>query len=228
MFKYLILKFKIKFIKSKDLEGFTLMEVLVATTLFVVVAVGGLSVLLSSQRAYQRISQNRVAIDNTNLVMDTITREIKFGSKYGCVNFSSDGSYNRDGNNFYNTFSETYLSVADTQSCNAIAFTPEGTTTLKNVYYYDSNNKNIHQVDYNKSGSNYNLIPGTDMILTGKDFQIDNFFSNIYGIDNSDYIQPRVDLYLSGLVTVTQGNNGSISTTTLFLQSTISQRIIDN
>lgn len=174
MFLKIILKLNNKFKKEK-VNGFTLIEVLVATTLFVVVAVGGLSILLSSERSYQRISKNRVAMDNTNLVMDTLTREIKFGSHYGCVNFSSDGSFNRNGNNYYEAFPETYPAVADVQACNAISFTPEGSTTTKRVYYYDESKQNIHQVDFAKVGTNYNQTTNTDFILTGSDFKIDNF-----------------------------------------------------
>lgn len=218
-------------IVNQDLKAFTLIEVLVATTLFVVVAVGGLSVLLSSQRAYQRISSNRVAMDNINLVMDTMTREIKFGTGYGCLNFSANGSFKGGSgeSQYYNIFPESALSNADVSSCNALAITPEGTTTQKLVYYYDVASSSIHQVSYDKVGTNYVKTDLSDLALTGKDFKIDKFWMNVYGKDSSDYIQPRVDIYISGIVAITRNSSGAtVSTTTLFLQSSVTERIINN
>lgn len=220
----------LKTLKSHNsLRAFTLIEVLVSTALFVVVAVGGLSVLLSSQRAYQRISGNRVAMDNLNLVMDTLTREIKFGSGYGCLNLSSEGNFNREGGP-YAFFSSSTLRDDESGLCNAIAFTPQGKNTNKRVYYFNVASSSIHQVDYVLgTGSVFDQVPGSDLTLTGEDFQVGQFWVNVSGISQLDYLEPRVEIYLSGVVEVVRSNTTSqVSTTTIFLQSAVSQRLLDN
>lgn len=219
------------FLHKKELEGFTLMELLVATAIFVVVAVGGLSALLSSQRVYKRISSNRVAVDNINMLVDTMTREMKFGTKYGCVNDSTQGSFNRVSNTKYSTLYETDLVNNTNGTCDAVAYTPQGTSTVKVVYYYNQASSTVNQVSYDRAGfgSVYNKRNFSDVALTSSGFIIDKFWFTVNGINSEDYIQPRVGVYVSGVVDVSKGAQGeTISTTTLFLQSSITGRSLDN
>jgi type II secretory pathway pseudopilin PulG len=221
------IKIALKF-KSKNLEAFTLIEILVATTLFVVIAVGGLSILFTAERNYKRIASNSVAMDNINLVMDTLSREIKFGNRYGCIN---PGGSNFKTKTFYNGFSEGNL-TDNVNNCNAIAFTPQGTTTEKIVYYYDLQNLGINQVLYTKpsiSDTSFNIVSNSDVALTSPDFKVDQFWFTIFGAKNNDYNQPNVGIYIDGIVDTVKNTQGVIvATTSIFLQSTISQRILDN
>ncbi len=207
------------------------MELLVATAIFVVVAVGGLSILLSSQRAYKRISSNRVAMDNINMLIDTITREMKFGTKYGCINNNSQGDFNRQNNIYYHTFSDTDLADSPNGNCNAIAYTPQGTSTLKIVYYYNNASSSVNQVSYSKDifGNSFTKLDFTDISLTASGFYIDKFWFVVKGISAEDNIQPKISLYISGVIdTIKNSQGATIGTTTLFLESSITQRSIDN
>ena len=223
------------FYLKKEYKGFTLMELLVATSIFAIVAVGGLSILLSSQRAYKRISSNRVAVDNINMLMDTLSREIKFGSNYGCVNNSTEGSFNRVSNTKYNILYDNNTDLYNNTlgTCNAIAFTPQGTSSLKIVYYYNISSSSINQVSYQRVGltSRYNKINSSDISLTSTGFIIDKFWFKVSGINRptNDFIQPKVELYTSGIIDIIKGSKGeTVSTTTVFLQTSITQRSIDN
>ena len=127
MKKNIFLKFNIE-------KGFTLIELLVATSIFSIVAVGAISILLGSQTAYKRISNNRMAIDNINLVLDSMSREIKFGSNYGCINTS--GNFFLSSN--YPSFdSSTIFGDSVDTNCNALVFTPQGASSTRIVYYLD-------------------------------------------------------------------------------------------
>lgn len=212
--------------KKNNLEGFTLMELLVSTALFVVIAVGSLSILLSSRKAYKRISSNRLTMDNINMVVDLMTREIKFGNKYGCVNTSLDGNFNRIDNPKYNSISIIDLLSNSTGNCNAIAFTPQGTSTLKVVYYYNVASSSINQVSFSGSGVFFR-VPNSDVSLTSEEFAIDKLWFNVFGALASENLQPRVDLFISGVVSLPSGQaGGSKASTTLFIESSVTQRII--
>ncbi len=205
------------------------MELLVATGIFMVVAVGGLSVLLSSQKAYKRISSNRIAVDNVNMLIDTISREMKFGTKYGCINNSTSGSFNRPLNTKYSILYDNDLYNNTSGTCNAIAFTAQGTTTLKIVYYYNQASSTLNQVLYRKSGSFFRKINNSDLTLTSSGFNIEKFWFTVSGIKSTDYIQPKVGIYISGIVDISKNSQGEVvSTTTLFLESSITQRSLDN
>ncbi|MEN9338577.1 MAG: hypothetical protein RI945_302 [Candidatus Parcubacteria bacterium] len=216
--------------KIKYKNGFTLIELLVATTLFTIVAVGGISVLLSSQRAYKRVSNNRVAIDNTNLVMDSISRELKFGNEYGCIN-RGDGVYPSwsDQPFNFNSFSSSLLVDDDSGFCNAIAFTPENDPSKKVVFYLNTNTNTIHQAEYI-----FNVVTSTfdfskDYTITSSDFIIINFWIKVLGISKIDYKQPGAHLFMSGIVNLVKNNQGQVvSTSTFALESYISQRALDN
>lgn len=218
------------FIKNKYEKGFTLIELMVATSLFAIVAVAGVSILLSSQRAYKRVSNNRVAIDNTNLVIDSISREVKFGRKYGCVN-TSTGPYVSWNDNLFNylSFSSTLLTNEESGFCNALAFTPETDEDRKIVYYLDSNAKAIHQAEYifNVTTSAFDL--DKDYILTSNDFIVNNFWIKVSGISVTDYKQPSVHIYMSGIVNLVKDNQGIVTSTSTFaIETYLSQRSIDN
>ncbi len=220
---------------KKEYTGFTLIELLISTSIFAIVAVGGLSILLSSQRAYKRISNNRVAVDNINMLIDTISREIKFGSNYGCVNNSTEGSFNRVSNTKYNILYDNNIDLYNNilGTCNAIAFTPQSTSSLKVVYYYNIASSTINQVSYQRVGltSRYNRINSSDMTLTTRGFIVDKFWFKVSGINRptNDFIQPKIEVYISGVIDIIKGSRGeTFSTTTLFLQTSVSQRSIDN
>lgn len=70
--------------KRKINKGFTLIELMVATSLFVVImlsAMGALFVLLDESRDSRSL---RVAMDNVNFAMESMTRSIRMGTSYYC------------------------------------------------------------------------------------------------------------------------------------------------
>lgn len=218
----------IKFLLKNNInEGFTLVELLVATSIFAIVAVGAISVLLGSQAAYKRISNNRIAIDNINLVLDTMSREIKFGSSYGCINPSGNFATSL----YYPSFASStiYTTFADSvgNNCNAIIFTPQGATSTKVVYYFDTDKSTLNEADYDLSAGTY--ILQNDFSITSQDLNINAFWLNIKGTRDDDYLQPKVEIYVSSIAFLTKNTQTNVTSTTTFAgQTTVSQRILDN
>ena len=218
MKKNIFLKFNIE-------KGFTLIELLVATSIFAIVAVGAVSVLLGSQTAYKRLSNNRMAIDNINLVLDSMSREIKFGSNYGCINTSGNFSLSPN----YTSFAQsTIFGDSIDNNCNALVFTPQGASTTRMVYYLDTDKSTLNEITYSLSGITF--TQQTDFPITSPDLDIKSFSFKVVGTRDDDYIQPRVDIYVSSIVSITRNNRNSlmVTTTNFAGQTTVSQRILDN
>lgn len=70
-------------------SGFTLIELMVATTIFVVVVVASMGSLFTLLDASKGSKALRSAMDNVNFAMDSMTRSIRMGTNYYCI---SDGS----------------------------------------------------------------------------------------------------------------------------------------
>jgi len=83
----------------KLVSGFTLIELMVATTLFVVImltAMSSLFMLLDESKSSRAL---RLAMDNVNFAMDSMTRSIRMGTDYTSTNgtfisFNSQDSKN--------------------------------------------------------------------------------------------------------------------------------------
>lgn len=213
------------FFKKINIEkGFTLIELLVATSIFAIIAVGAVSVLLSSQIAYKRLADNRMAIDNINLVLNSMSQEIKFGTNYGCINASGNFASSSD----YPSFaSSTIFGDSVGTNCNALVFTPQGATTTKIVYYLDSDKATLNEADYNLSGGSY--VRQVDFPITSPELFINSFWFTVTGTRNDDYIQPSVEIYVSSIVSLTKNKDRNVVATTTFAgQVLVSQRILDN
>lgn len=70
------------FRQNKDKTGFTLIEIMVAVSIFVIVAFIVTSTLLAILDAGRRANQIRLIVDNMNFALDSMTYKMKFGSDY--------------------------------------------------------------------------------------------------------------------------------------------------
>lgn len=71
--------------KQKNKRGFTLIELMVATSIFVTImlaAMGALFMLLDAAKSSRAL---RSAMDNVNFSMESMTRSIRMGTNYYCV-----------------------------------------------------------------------------------------------------------------------------------------------
>lgn len=75
--------------KSEKTKGFTLIEIMVAVSIFVIVAFIVSSTLLSLIAASRRADKLRSIIDNVNFAMESMTQGIKFGRGYTFVDGTS-------------------------------------------------------------------------------------------------------------------------------------------
>lgn len=73
-----------KLILKQKNKGFTLIELMVATSIFVIImlsAIGSLTTLLAAAKSARAL---RFTIDNVNFAMESMTRSIRMGTNYIC------------------------------------------------------------------------------------------------------------------------------------------------
>ena len=218
-----MINFFLKYKKTLS-DGFTLLELLVSTSVFATVAIVGISIIFASQTTYKKIAQTSKVVDNLHIVMETMGREIKFGTRYACL--IKDGSNFKD-STYYNNF--VFPANGDTDSndnCNNIAFIPQDKSASSTVFYFnfDSSSGGINRIDYFCPLSGICSIK-KDYPMTASGLNLDTFRVKVSGsgIVPVDYFQPSVSLFLSGIIMANTNNTSK----TFNLQSFISQRIID-
>ncbi len=87
-------------------RGFTLVEMLVAVSLFSVVAFLVVTTFMSITEAYRKSQAIRLVIDNLNFAMDSITLRLRDGNNYRCGYPGDSECDNESGNEAitFNTF----------------------------------------------------------------------------------------------------------------------------
>src|SRR3990170_3775145 len=65
-------------------KGFTLIEVMIATTLFSIIMVIGTGAVLNSNTIFRKTENLRTIIDNLHFVMEDMSRSIRTGHGYDC------------------------------------------------------------------------------------------------------------------------------------------------
>jgi type II secretory pathway pseudopilin PulG len=75
--------------KFKTRSGFTLVELLIAVSLFIVVVTISMGAILSIFDANKKAQSSKTVVDNLNLSIENMARIIRFGSSYHCGNFGT-------------------------------------------------------------------------------------------------------------------------------------------
>ncbi len=206
-----------KKVKNKK-SGFTLIEMLVSTAIFMsvmVVAIGALLSIINSNRKAQDI---KTVVDNVNFAIESISRDVRVGVDYSCAEF-----YN--GTEFSNNCSEGGQKIHYKKTLIS------GTRlTESHVFYRFIPSENLLDADGNLQrcvGDSEEGCSGNDgwVSVTAPKSVVDikNVVFYVLGSEDSvigSRIQPRVIITAEGAVKSKDG-----SETTFSLQTTASQRI---
>lgn len=189
----------IKINNKKLSKGFTLIELMVASSVFIVVMLISSGAILSVFDANRKSNSLRSVMDNLNLSMESMTRSIRFGKDYHCGstgNITLPYSCGAAG--------DTSLSILDVS----------GVTV---TYSLVADVNGIHRIQRSSGGSNF--------YLTSPDVDITSLKFYVYGAEpfsGADFNQPKVIMLVGGYA----GNDPS-TRSTFSLQTTISQRQFD-
>jgi type II secretory pathway pseudopilin PulG len=194
----------------KTSNGFTLIEVMIASGLFVVVMIIGVTAVLNTNSLHQKSQNQRELLDTVYFIMEDMTRGLRTGYDYHC---------NVDNGT---PFLDQPLSCAVGLS---IAFEPfNGGDLYGNEVVYafdvDGNLWKGLSSDYSTSGLD-NFVRLNPEGLT---FDTVKSGFTVFGAEdgNIDALQPRVLIRLAGEI---QYRN---DVTKFNVQTTVTQRLIDN
>jgi len=65
-------------------RGFTLVEVMISISIFIIAITIGIGAVLNMNSAYRKASSTRSLMDNLSFVMEDMTRNLRLGSEYNC------------------------------------------------------------------------------------------------------------------------------------------------
>ena len=207
-----------KLLSKKRIHGLSLVEILVVLGLFSGIATLSLATLFNTQAINVKLLQSQSILDNVNLSLQTISREIRYGTDFYC--------------------SSTIEAVAPTlrKSCPmesgggaSLSFQPpESVDDRDRVTYFIANGV-LYKKDIPFIGSS------TVYQMTSLDIYITQFKVFVSGANTSvgsqdvgnvtDFTQPLVSLFVSGR---TRSSSANQTPTPFYIQTHISTRILDN
>ncbi len=171
--------------------GFTLIEMMVATSIFIIIMIMAMGALLVSSDSANQAQGLRTAMDNVNFATDSMTRSLRIGTHYYCVN---GAGVNLVATGFPMTGNDCPLSGLPGS---AIAFMPALSTNIINTAVaYEKNQRPDGTYSLQRCISSGCV----DMVASNVNVQKMEFFVN--GSSPTDTIQPSVYILMQGTVTV--------------------------
>ncbi len=159
---------------KKEKQGFTIIEMIIAISIFSLVITVGIGALMNAYKVHKKTSNFRSVMDNLNFVIEDMTRTIRTGSNYNCESSGGDCpgpiGYNLDLVDQYGQSIHYHISPFGVQK--------EVTTST---------------FDSNYSGNM------TDSVIS---FDIPKSGFKVFGSSAADHVQPLVVIKLAGYITI--------------------------
>lgn len=184
-------------------SGFTLIELMVATTLFTIIMLMGVGSLIVSSNSAKASQKLRIAVDNVNFAMESMSRELRTGSYFYCgdsVNISD------------------LHAVSDCSTGgDIIAFVPQQVNGSASRVSYELTRRDSNSTSFTLERCEF-ISSRVCTEVVSDDVNIDLLKFYVKGSVLTDNIQPSVKILTKGTVSV---NNIS---TPFSLQTMSSQR----
>jgi len=194
---------------KSECKGFTLIELMVATALFIIVMIMSMGSLGVSGSTNKKAQQLSLAMENVNFAMESMTRSLRVGSNYVC----------RMGTNTIDLSSVQPTADCDftTDGGYLVAFKPAITNSSYPFIAFKTYNNgtwtSLQRCDNNTTC--------TDLTSSNVNIEILKFF--VIGADSTTSgIQPEVYIMIKGTVTV-QGSASSFAIQTIASQRSTEQ-----
>lgn len=188
----------------KSLKGFSLIEMLVANSIFSVVLIICVATIFSLNQASTSITTSRLIFEDINILLDTVTKEIRQGNSYGCIkNISALSASNKgiDCAVDYNTNNSgigiEFISQEDT------IYSQSGGNTIRTRFYLQNNKIIKHKIVVDSSTGNIVDNSAPIETISGNNIAVKNLYIYVEGAKTSqspsnDYNQPRVYMRIVG------------------------------
>lgn len=183
-------------------RGFTLVEIMVSVSVFVVIMVISMGTIVTIVDANRKSQSLRTVMDNMNFTLEAMTRTIRFGTNYHCdMNDVSPAAVTAPNDCDLSTGASSIVVRAS-----------DGTT----IYYYLTNGRIVRKMG----------VAGTPYFLTSNDVTIDRLTFWVKGsqpYSTGDLYQPKVVIVVGGFSGTKPTSRSSFS-----MQTSVSQRVFDS
>lgn len=188
--------------KNNKKRGYTIIETMIAISLFLVVVITGMTALLNANLLHQKSQNMRSIMDNLSFIMEDMSRNIRTGTNFHCIAPAESLS--------------GFSGPKSGPSCWAVAFRAADGVSVW-VYYVDNTGKIFRSTD---GGSSYVQLNPDEVVITNT---LSPF--SVLGAEPpaGDLQQPLVDIRLVGNITL----SGKNVVTPFSLQTTVSERLVD-
>lgn len=211
----------------KSTRGFTLVEILVVLGLFSFIMTLATGSLYATQAVNVKLQESQSMLDNINVSMQNITRDIRYGSNFYCKDIPSG----------------IPATTTLRRSCpytsgggNVLVFRPSGYAENDRVSYYASTTRTGNVDHYVILKSEYKGGATTTYQMTSNDVKVNSFIFYVdgaysksgVGIDENgkhDITQPIITIIVSG---ETQPLKQIASSTKFYIETSVSPRILDS
>lgn len=175
-----------------DKKGFTLVELIVSVGVFSIVMLVAVGALLSLLAANQRAQTLKVVMNNLNLAMENMVKDIRVGTVYHC------------GGSPYNTAAN--CSAGDS----TFAFKPSGGSGSGDEIVYQLSN-----------GAILRSVAGNNPVaITSSDVTVERLAFKVWGAGD-DNKQPRVKIVITGVAGVDEDTQTDFNVQTTATQRLI-------
>ena len=196
--------------KLSKVGGFTLIELMVSSAIFITVASLSMEALFAMQKSYTKVDGLRVVMDSLNTSVEAMTRDTRYGTVFFC---------GKDVNDTNRSFRKSCpFSGGANDGGDFVMFKPSyAINSLMRKGYYLSNSK-LYEYTINEFGAT-STIP-----ITGEDIYIDSFRVFVSGANTTaaavvagntenapaeptDNIQPSITFVIAGRAGDTANNS---------------------
>ncbi len=188
-------------------KGFTLIELMVSTSIFMVVMLIAMGSLLVTSSLAKKSNALNFTMDNLSFAIESMSRSLRMGTNYTCSSTSINLTTNPTPSDCPNGGS-------------LIAFIPATADSNVRMAYEliqraDSSTNTIERCETTSGGS----VNCVDLISPNINIEVLNFF--VRGASHSDLIQPSVYVIIRGSVIIKKRK------TSFAIQTMISQRTLE-
>lgn len=206
------------FSHTKHLQsGFTLVELMVSLSLFVVVVLALVSSLYSVNNASRKVTAMKSVLDNLNFALESMSRTIRTGSSVVCGGVLN-GSYNPSGDPA-GTYNCSIATATQTPGARLLVASTLGSDQLVEYQWAISPTTGTTG-EIEKRVQDQNGIWGSWVALTAPEIDVQKLSFYVDGADAGDGKQPSVIMFVQGVATAAgEGNVAPFS-----IQTYVSQR----
>ncbi|OHA17092.1 MAG: hypothetical protein A3G52_03900 [Candidatus Taylorbacteria bacterium RIFCSPLOWO2_12_FULL_43_20] len=187
--------------------GFSIIEMIVSVTIFIVVMTVAAGAVLTIADANRKSQSAKIAIDNLGFALESMSRHIRVGTSYSCTENPDEIDTVCKYNNGSGTKSDTF----------SFMFKDPNTDDPAYQISYTINDNNDNALKTSVNLGDYESMTSPDIVITDGGFYVE-------GSKKTDKIQPRVIFFVKGYA----GGSNPKHKTEFNLQTSVTQRALDS